>query len=556
MYQVLYRKWRPQVFEDVVGQPHVTGTLLNELRSGRLSHAYLFTGSRGTGKTTCAKILSKAVNCLNPHDGDPCNECEICRGIDNGSILDVVEIDAASNNGVDNIRDLREEANFTPVKAKYRVYIIDEVHMLSIGAFNALLKTLEEPPPHVKFILATTEVHKLPATILSRCQRFDFHRIPPEDMAKRLRYVAEQEEASLTEEAALLIARLADGALRDALSILDQCAGRAAEITADVVGDVAGLTGRDYLFDLSAAICEKKSADALELIDRLHNASCDMERLCTELMNHFRNLLIVKTVKQPEALIICTAAELEAIRSRAASFPMEFVMYALDTFQRTLESMRFGGNRRIEMELALLKLCDPTLETSQEALLQRISALENVLRSGALPSAPPAAAASSPPAAPKTVEPVRSAPPMEEEPPFDLPEPPPARRSQPAPPAAPPAAPVSGTAAGDEPFVQWPQVLDEIMRLDIPLFGVLADSHAFRREDFLLIDSPNPTIKDFISLPVHARAVKQAFYNITQTKCKLGLYHRPAAQKQEQKRDALEDLLHAAQDVGIPVKYE
>ena len=218
LYQVLYRKWRPRCFADVVGQPQVTVTLQNELMAGRIAHAYLFTGSRGTGKTTCAKILAKAVNCLHPQDGDPCGECEICRAADDGSLMDIVEIDAASNNGVDNIRTLREEANFTPASAKYRVYIIDEVHMLSVGAFNALLKTLEEPPPHVIFILATTEVHKLPATILSRCQRFDFRRIPPEDIADRLDYVARQEGATVDRDAALLLARLADGALRDALA--------------------------------------------------------------------------------------------------------------------------------------------------------------------------------------------------------------------------------------------------------------------------------------------------------------------------------------------------
>ena len=241
MYQVLYRKYRPKVFADVVGQPQVTVTLRNELQAGRIAHAYLFTGSRGTGKTTCAKILAKAVNCLHPVEGDPCGDCEICRGIDSGAVMDVVEIDAASNNGVENIRNLREEASFTPAAARYRVYIIDEVHMLSIGAFNALLKTLEEPPAHVIFILATTEVHKLPATILSRCQRFDFKRIASEDIADRLSDVAKREGAALEREAALLIARLADGALRDALSLLDQCMGRSREVTQAVCNRNGGI---------------------------------------------------------------------------------------------------------------------------------------------------------------------------------------------------------------------------------------------------------------------------------------------------------------------------
>ncbi|MDO5448424.1 MAG: DNA polymerase III subunit gamma/tau [Clostridia bacterium] len=283
MYQALYRKWRPQVFADVVGQDHITTTLMNEIETGRHSHAYLFTGSRGTGKTTCAKIFAKAVNCEHPINGDPCNECETCKGIDSGAIMDVIEIDAASNNGVDNIRDIRDEANFTPVNGKYRVYIIDEVHMLSTGAFNALLKTLEEPPAHVKFILATTEVHKLPATILSRCQRFDFKRITPEDIAKRLAYVAGEEGLELEADAAMLIARLADGALRDALSILDQCIGHSRHITLDVVNATVGLAGKEYLFALSASILNKDSASALAQINTLHNNSCDMERLCNEL---------------------------------------------------------------------------------------------------------------------------------------------------------------------------------------------------------------------------------------------------------------------------------
>ena len=310
MYQVLYRKWRPQAFADVYGQNHITAALKNELQTGRLAHAYLFTGSRGTGKTTCAKIMAKAVNCLHPVDGDPCNECDICKGIDSGAIMDVVEIDAASNNGVDNIRDLREEVNFTPAVAKYRVYIIDEVHMLSTGAFNALLKTLEEPPPHVVFILATTEVHKLPATILSRCQRFDFHRIQPADIAARIQYVAGQEQFTVTDEAATLLARLADGALRDALSLLDQCVSRSREITADVVAETTGLAGRQYLFELSAAVRAGDSGAALALIDRLYNASKDMERLCAEWTEYFRNLMILKSVKDAADLIVAPPAEL------------------------------------------------------------------------------------------------------------------------------------------------------------------------------------------------------------------------------------------------------
>ncbi len=356
-YQALYRKWRPQVFADVVGQEHVTRTLMNEVRTGRHSHAYLFTGSRGTGKTTCAKIFAKAVNCEHPVNGDPCNCCETCKGIDSGAILDVVEIDAASNNGVDNIREIRDEANFTPVGGRYRVYIIDEVHMLSTGAFNALLKTLEEPPEHVKFVLATTEVHKLPATILSRCQRFDFHRISPEDIARRLTYVAAEENLSLTEGAANLIARLADGALRDALSILDQCTGQGTTIDEAIVNAVVGLAGRDYLFQLADSILHRNSAIALAQIDDLYNRSCDMERLCNELINHFRNLMVCKAVKNPKDLIVCSAVELAAYQSAAKRTSMSDILNTLNALGDTLVLIRKGLNRRVEMEMAIIRLC-------------------------------------------------------------------------------------------------------------------------------------------------------------------------------------------------------
>ena len=283
LYQVLYRKWRPQKFDDVSGQPQVTQTLKNEVKNGRINHAYLFTGSRGTGKTTCAKILAKAVNCLNPQNGEPCCECEICRGIDDGSILDVVEMDAASNRGIDDIRGVIDEAQFTPAKAKYRVYIIDEVHMLTDQAFNALLKTLEEPPEHVIFILATTEVHKLPSTILSRCQRFDFNRISPEYICERLKYVAENENASIDDDAAMMISAISDGAMRDALSLMDRCLGISADITTDVVRNCAGLAKKDYLFELSTACINKNTSKALEVLSELHKESKDMARLCDEL---------------------------------------------------------------------------------------------------------------------------------------------------------------------------------------------------------------------------------------------------------------------------------
>ena len=310
MYRVLYRKWRPAVFTDVSGQEHITSTLQNEVSSGRHNHAYLFTGSRGTGKTTCAKILAKAVNCLNPQNGNPCGECEICKGIDDGSILDIVEMDAASNRKIDDIRQIIDEVQFKPAKCKYRVYIVDEVHMLTTEAFNALLKTLEEPPEHVIFILATTEVHKLPQTIRSRCQRFDFHRIPPKAIADRVEYVVSQENAEITESAALMLASVADGALRDALSLLDSCLAVSSHIDEEVVRNAAGLVSKTYLFELATAIINKNPTRSLEIIDRLYSESKDMARLCDELVEHFRALMLIKTIKNPrDILIISTPAD-------------------------------------------------------------------------------------------------------------------------------------------------------------------------------------------------------------------------------------------------------
>ena len=382
MYQVLYRKYRPKVFSDVVGQSHITSTLKNEVETGKLSHAYLFTGSRGTGKTTCAKILAKAVNCLNPINGNPCGECEICKGIESGAILDVVEIDAASNNGVDNIRDIRDESAFAPASCKYRVYIIDEVHMLSIGAFNALLKTLEEPPAHVKFILATTEVHKIPATILSRCQRFDFKRVDSESMVSRMRFIANEEGFTLDEEAALLIAKIADGGMRDALSVLDQCVSREKHITTETVCSVAGLTGRQHLFDLADAVKKEDAAACLSLINELHNGCFDMERLCSELINHFRNLMITKTVKNAESVLIGTQQELDLYRSQSASFTLEALLFAIDLLQNTLTEIKRGANRRVEMETAVIRLAHPALSDDRNGILRRLADLEAKMKSG------------------------------------------------------------------------------------------------------------------------------------------------------------------------------
>lgn len=545
MYQALYRKYRPKNFSDVYGQDHIISTLKNEIKENRISHAYLFTGSRGTGKTTCAKILAKAVNCESSADGEPCNQCEVCRGLDSGAIYDVVEIDAASNNGVDNIRDLREEANYTPSRGRYRVYIIDEVHMLSAGAFNALLKTLEEPPAHVIFILATTEVHKLPATILSRCQRFDFKRIQPETMAVRLKEVAGFEGLSLDDDAAVLIARIADGALRDGLSILDQCAGRGKSITADLVSQVAGLAGREVLHRLSDCVSSSDSASAIDTISELYQNSYDMERLCVEMVNHFRNFLIVKTVKRSRELIICTDDEYQSICDGAKKFTLENIIFALDLFQDTLVKIKSGANARIEMELAFIKLCEPKLEQSNDALLDRISKLETAVKRGAV------SALSQVNSVEKTVV-VQAEQKPEPEPELQQePQPEPEPRSeiqpeiQPEPQTAPP-------VINDE-FNQWAEFMDIIHKTDIALFGVLTGASGTIMGEHFVIDSPNPTIKEFIKIPTHSKAIRQAVYELTGRNLRLAV-----AKKKEssgQKRDLLEDLINKAQN-NVKINFE
>lgn len=560
MYQVLYRKYRPRVFADVYGQDHVTSTLKNEIKEGRISHAYLFTGSRGTGKTTCAKILAKAVNCPNAVDGEPCNACEICKGLDSGTIYDVVEIDAASNNGVDNIRDLREEVNYTPTRGKYRVYIIDEVHMLSTGAFNALLKTLEEPPAHVIFILATTEVHKLPATILSRCQRFDFKRIQPETMAVRLQQVAGLEGMELAPDAATLIARIADGALRDGLSILDQCAGRSKQITAQLVSEVAGLAGREALYRLSDAVLARDSSAAVEELAQLHENSYDMERLCVEMINHFRNFMMVKTVKKSRELIICTDDEYKHIEASAGQFTLAQILRGLDLFQSTLVKIKGGATPRIEMEMAFVRLCEPKLETDPDAINQRLSALERAVQNGV--SAAPVKAVQSPASAARPAPAQPTVPPT----PQPTPEPEPVAPAEPTPtPMAEPAqtaapmpqepAPSPAPAADSEQklFMQWADLMEILHRTDIALFGVLSGSQGYTRGEFFLIDSPNPTIKEFIKISTHAKAIRTALHELTGHNYKLGLFKKKSTE-QAPRRDPLEDLLSKARENHIQIE--
>ena len=388
MYQALYRKWRPRSFDDVVGQSHITDTLKRQVATGRLSHAYLFTGTRGTGKTTCAKILARAVNCEHPVDGNPCNQCSSCLGIENGSILDVLELDAASNNGVDQVRALRDEAVYTPAAVRKRVYIVDEVHMLSTAAFNALLKILEEPPEHLMFILATTELHKVPATIKSRCQQFAFKRILPGDIARRLSYVAEQEGIGLTAEGAALLARLADGGLRDALSLLDQCVNPAGAIGEAEVLSALGLAGNLETAALMEQIAKGETAGALETLARLYGAGKDVGSLLGELSALARDLLIRKTAPQSGAALLTGGYDETTLRRLDRLLTPARLAQILSQLQAVSADLSRSGNRRTDAELCLIRLCDETLDLSPAGLNARLTRLEERLAGGTVPVQP------------------------------------------------------------------------------------------------------------------------------------------------------------------------
>ena len=389
-YQALYRKYRPQTFDDVSGQMAVTQTLKTQLQTGHLSHAYLFTGSRGTGKTSCAKILAKAVNCENPQDGNPCNCCPSCQAIDSGSCMDVLEIDAASNNGVDNVRDLRDDAVYTPSQVKMRVYIIDEVHMLSISAFNALLKIIEEPPEHLMFILATTELHKVPATILSRCQRFSFRRISQEDIAARLQYVAYQENIDLDDSAARVLARLADGGMRDGLSLLDQCASATTgELNADRVYACLGIAGEQKCAEMMAYIAAKDTRKTLELFNRLYAEGKDLSAMLDELACLCRDLMVLKTAGDSGLTMLSGVSSDKEARELAKRFSGGELIRMISQLQQTMAGFSRSASRRMDAELCLMSLCQPELSLDAESLNARLTRLEEQLKSGTFVTAAP-----------------------------------------------------------------------------------------------------------------------------------------------------------------------
>ena len=400
-YQALYRKYRPQTFDDVSGQLAVTQTLKTQIVSGKLSHAYLFTGSRGTGKTSCAKILAKAVNCLHPDNGNPCNQCEACRAIDAGSCMDVLEIDAASNNGVDNVRDLRDDAVYTPSQVRKRVYIVDEVHMLSLSAFNALLKIIEEPPEHLLFILATTELHKVPATILSRCQRFSFRRISQEDIAARLQYVAYQENIDLDDGAARVLARLADGAMRDGLSLLDQCASATTgELTAEKVYDCLGIAGEQKCGVLLSLCADRDTGKALSLFHELYSQGKDLGALLDELESLLRDLLILKTAPGSGVAMLSGVAPDSETAALANKLSTGELVRMMQTVQDTLSCFSRSAGRRMDAEMCIVQLARPELSLDPKAMNARLTRLEDLIKSGRL-AASPAPEPVRPPAEPR-----------------------------------------------------------------------------------------------------------------------------------------------------------
>ncbi len=613
MYRALYRKWRPQRFEDVVGQRAIVTALKNQITANRVGHAYLFTGVRGTGKTTCAKIFAKAVNCLHPVNGDPCGECEICKGIDNGSILDVVEMDAASNNGVDDIRDLRDETAYTPSACKYKVYIIDEVHMLSTAAFNALLKTLEEPPAHVIFILATTEIQKVPATILSRCQRYDFTRIGPEDIARRVEYIAGEEKLELSPDGAELIARLADGALRDALSILDTCAGVTAKIDADVVRRMAGVTDRSYLFRISDALEAQDGATALAQLAQLRQQSVDVKRLTEELIAHYRALMLA-ALPGGQSLLSGVSPEEEALYlEKGPQLGQREAIRAIRALGSALEHMTRGSDQRIELELALFGLSEPPQQP------QAVPVQAAPVRAAAQPAAPqpfasatavqPFASAPTPqppipsvpvvqPAAePKPVKAEPSVPseisveqtsPVQTEELPPLPEEPPVQQAgmlpwdDPAAQAAQPAAPMPAELepvpqpeppkpaptpaakpvpekpqdAGQEGtalYPYWPQVVQQLQEKDPMLYTYLRKSKAYFDGTRVLIDG-GKTFRDFIRANKDSqRLIKKLIKDVSGTAVPIGPYEPKSAGKTVSNA---EQSLRALEKLGLDVSIE
>ncbi|MDR0903353.1 MAG: DNA polymerase III subunit gamma/tau [Ruminococcus sp.] len=508
MYQALYRKYRPRTFTDVIAQEHITTTLQNQIKSEKTAHAYLFTGPRGTGKTTCARIFAKAINCRNPKDGNPCLECEICKEADVGSLPDIIEIDAASNNSVNDVRDLREGSVYTPEICKVKIYIIDEVHMLTKDAFNALLKIMEEPPPHVKFILATTELHKVIPTVISRCQRFDFHRVAVKDIADRLKYVAALENISLTDDAAELIAKTADGGMRDGLSMLDTCMAYSSDVTLDIVSAAAGIAGRSQLFELIKAIADKNSPEAIKTVDRLYADSKDLLRLVIELVTEYRNIMMIKALPEGKDTIAALPEEIITLCELAEKLPMERITSIIITLQKLSESLSRTIEKRTAFEIAIIKLCADIPETNavqtnaapDTALLERIRQLEMRVAMYEQRTVTPPTPANS---ANINYAPAGSA--------YTNPAP-----ANTAPAVPPPPTPAPTLTISDfSPLPEWEDVLARFAEIEPHISATLSGSSALYYENNLLIFAENKFFLDLLKRKENAERLRAVLLNIT-----------------------------------------
>ncbi len=563
MHRALYRKWRPQTFGDVVGQKAITTALLNQITAEKIGHAYLFTGTRGTGKTSCAKIFAMAVNCEDPNGGEPCGVCEVCTGLLNGSILDVAEIDAASNNGVDDVRDLREETIYRPTRAKYRVYIIDEVHMLSTAAFNALLKTLEEPPQHVIFILATTEIHKVPATILSRCQRFDFMRIAPDDIAKRLLYISEKEDIDLKTDAADLLARLSDGAMRDALSLLDTCAGAGEAIDTHTVRRMAGICDKDYLFQLSSAAKNADTSQILTLVGELHTHSVDARRLCEEMVFHYRNLLLAKADAEGRLLDRVPTEEKAQYIEESAVYDEKELIRALQRLATAIDKMARSPEPRLELELALFDI------TEDKRAAQSAYSAQSVVTPPQVSAAPKIAQSQSKPVPPAQAAPFDVDEPVTSEQiaaPFDGGEPVAElvqavnevaeEKIQPIAemPPLPVAEPITELEDGIQIFTQWPQVLEKMLGTDRLLSSYMAGSRGYTDGVRVLIDGGQMFLAYIRANKNASETIKTVIESVCGKRYGIGPYEGPTAENIKQK--TAKDTLMEWEKKGVTVTTE
>ncbi|MDR0946908.1 MAG: DNA polymerase III subunit gamma/tau [Ruminococcus sp.] len=489
MYVALYRKYRPAIFDDVVAQNHITETLKNQIAAGKTAHAYLFTGSRGTGKTTCARIFAKAVNCLHPKNGNPCLECEICREAENGTLPDITEIDAASNNGVNDVRELRDFAVYSPEQCRYKVYIIDEVHMLTKDAFNALLKIMEEPPEHVKFILATTEIHKVLPTIISRCQRFDFRRVDTDGIEKRLQYVSEQENITLTAAAASLIAKTSDGGMRDALSLLDTCTAYSSDVTLDIVSSAAGIAGRESLYELIDAITAKDTAKAIGITDELYRMSKDLTKLCDELIEQYRNIMLLKALPNNTENIICLPDEMTKLKAVAEKMTMDSILSDISLMRECADKLLRASNKRAEFEFLLISLCSAikTETPLNTEITDKIKMLE------------------------RRITDLSSAPQTHPQP---NPAPPPQYAVNPLPPQT--KTDLSKININDfAEMHEWAEVLERFTQVLPGVAGTLKNSNAKYYENILLIYSRNEFFLDLLKKPENSTKLRETIAEVT-----------------------------------------